>query len=251
MIEYRRTTPTDRPDVLDGLVRARDSDTSVMTDADLIGQMTILFGASYETTATALSWTLFLLAQHPEVALQVIDELDSVLGGELPSYEALSRLDYLEAVIKESMRVLTPIPYLARHATAATNLAGVELTPGDRVICSPYVTHHLPDLYADPFHFKPQRWADLEPDQYEYLPFGAGVRFCLGANYAMTVMKLTVAMILQRFRFSLVPDARIDQAVRVTMRPKRGLPMTFHDQDRRFEAVRVRGNVHDMVSPAV
>ena len=247
MIDFRRTTPTDQPDVLDRLVHARDADSSSMTDGDLIGQMTILFGASYETTATALSWTLFLLAQHPEVALQVIDELDSVLGGDLPSYEMLPRLTYLEAVVKESMRVMTPIPYIARHATAATNLGGVELTMGDRVICSPYVTHRLPDLYPDPFRFRPERWDGLEPDQYEYLPFGAGVRFCIGANYAMTAMKMTVAMILQRFRFSIVPDARIDQTVRVTMWPKHGLPMTFHKQDRRFKAVRVRGNVHGIV----
>ncbi len=247
MIDYRRTTPTDQPDVLDRLVQARDADGSSMTEGDLIGQMTILFGASYETTATSLTWTLFLLAQHPEVALQVIDELDSVLGGDLPSYRMLPRLTYLEAVVKESMRVMTPVPYIARHATASTNLGGVELTMGDRVICSPYVTHRLPDLYPDPLRFKPERWDGLEPDQYEYLPFGGGVRFCIGANYAMTVMKMTVAMILQRFRFTVVPDARIDQTVRVTMWPKHGLPMTFHEQDRRFEAVRVRGNVHEMV----
>ncbi len=247
MIDYRRATPTDQPDVLDRLVQARDADGSSMTEGDLIGQMTILFGASYETTATSLSWTLFLLAQHPEVTLQVIEELDSVLGGDLPSYEMLPRLTYLEAVVKESMRVMTPIPYIARHATAATNLGGVELTVGDRVICSPYVTHRLPDLYPDPFRFRPERWDGLEPDQYEYLPFGGGVRFCIGANYAMTVMKMTVAMILQRFRFSIVPDARIDQTVRVTMWPKHGLPMIFHKQDRRFKAVRVHGNVHGIV----
>jgi cytochrome P450 len=109
------------------------------------------------------------------------------------------------------------------------------------------VTHHLPELYPNPERFEPQRWFGLKRGPYEYLPFSAGPRLCLGYSFAMQALKLSTAMILQRFRISLLPGARIDRTVRVTMSPKRGLPVVLHPPDRRFQAVPVRGNVREMV----
>jgi cytochrome P450 len=124
--------------------------------------------------------------------------------------------------------------------------SGVPLRPGDRVACSPYMTHHLPHLYPEPERFDPGRWSTIDPGPYEYLPFGAGPRFCLGYSLAMTGIKVALALILQRWRL-VVPGTRLDRLVRITMSPRHGLPMSVHPQDRRFRSVAVRGDIHEMV----
>src|SRR5207245_2055298 len=110
----------------------------------------------------------------------VYDELHDVLGGAPPTFTQLNRLPLIEAVIKESMRLLPPVPLTMRIAARSGDLGGIELQQGDRVVCSPYVTHHLPDLFPEPEKFHPQRWFKSKPGPYEYLPFGAGPRACIG-----------------------------------------------------------------------
>lgn len=248
MLDEKRAAGATGSDVVSLLVAANRDGKLWMTDEDLIGQATIAFAASYETTANAMTWTLFLLAQYPKVALDLLDELDAVFGGAPPSAETLARAPLLEAVVKESMRILPPVPYTIRVARGRqTPIGKFVLLRGDRVILSHYVTHHLPELYANPERFEPQRWFSMKRGPYEYLPFSAGPRLCIGYSFAMQALKVSTAMILQRFRFSVAPGTRIDRKVQVTMSPSRGLPMTIHPQDRRFERVPVRGNVNEMV----
>ncbi|HLW67637.1 MAG TPA: cytochrome P450 [Gemmataceae bacterium] len=239
--------PHSKGDLLDLLVRCRDSSEGQMTDADLLGQATILFAASYETQANALTWTLFLLSQHPEVLANLCDELWHVLQWSAPSLEDMDRLPYLEAVLKESMRILPPVPFTIRIVSREAELGGVALRPRDRVICSHFITHHLPELYEEPERFWPERWFGIDPNQYEYLPFSAGPRWCIGKNLAMAMMKIVLARLVQKWRFTMAPHARIDRYVSVTMGPRHGMPMVLAPQDRRFEAVPVTGNVHEMV----
>jgi len=248
MIENRRRSPQpEKGDMLDLLIRCRDTSGGQMTDADLLGQATILFAASYETQANALTWTLFLLAQHPEVLANLCDELWHVLQWSAPGLEDIDRLPYLEAVLKESMRILPPVPFTIRIVSQETELGGIPLRPRDRVICSHFITHHLPELYEEPERFRPERWFSIDPNQYEYLPFSAGPRWCIGKNLAMAMMKVVLAQLVQKWRFTMAPDARIDRYVSVTMGPKHGMPMVLAAQDRRFELVPVTGNVHEMV----
>ena len=218
-----------------------------MTDKDLIGQAAVLFAASYENVGNSLTWTLFLLAQHPRVLARLQEELEQTLKGEAPTSAQLDHLPFLDAVIKESMRVLAPVPYLVRAVDCPTGLGGIPLHKGDRIFCSPYFTHHMPELFPEPERFLPQRWSNIQPGAYDYLPFGAGPRFCVGYAFAMTEIKIALAMILQRWRLSVLPGARINRAVKVMMYPRDGMPMTIHPQDGRFQAVPVRGNIHDMV----
>lgn len=233
-------------DVLARLIRAREEGEG-MTDTDLVGQITILFGASYETTVNALTWTLFLLAQHPAVMHELLDELET-LGGAPPTFEQLSGLKLLEAVLKESMRLLPPLPYTIRAVVGrGAELCGRALHDGDRVVCSSFMTHHMPDLFPEPDRFDPRRWFRIDPGQYEYWPFSAGPRTCVGYLFAMTEMMIVLATILPRWRLSMVPRARVDRAVLLTLSPRFGLPMTVHRQDRRLEAAPVRGNIHEMV----
>jgi cytochrome P450 len=247
MLDEKRAAGATGSDVVSMLVAANRDGNLWMTDEDLIGQAAIAFGASYETTANAMTWTLFLLAQHPAAAHALLDEVDATLGGAPPTVDALARMPLLEASVKEALRILPPVPYTIRVARRRMPLGPFEVRRGDRVILSHYVTHHLPELYEQPERFLPQRWLTLKRGPYEYLPFSAGPRLCIGYSFAMQALKLSTAMILQRFRLAVVPGARIDRRVQVTLSPAHGLPVTVHAQDRRFEAAPVRGNVREMV----
>ncbi len=248
LVEKRRRDPSNRTDVLSILIQARDDENRGMTDMELVGQATILFGASFETTASTLTWTVFLLAQHPEIMRQLVDELDRVLGGNAPAREQLPQLSFLDRVIKESMRILPPVPFTIRAADEdQIPMGSLTLGHGTRVICSHFLTHHLADIYPEPELFRPDRWREVDPTQYEYMPFSAGPRACVGAMFAIQVLKISLAIMLQKFRFKAVEGALIDRVVRITMNPRYGMPMDLHENDRRYESSKVRGQIHEMV----
>ncbi len=247
MLDKRQTSLSSRTDVLEMLVRAYQTDSDPELLPDLIGPATFLFAASFETVANALTWSLFLLAQHPHIMAELYDELNQVLAGEAPTVSELDQLPFLEATIKESLRILPPVPITYRAARRDTELDGVAIRSGDRVLCSQYVTQHQPELFSEPNRFDPRRWSSIQPGAYEYFPFGAGPRCCLGYTLGMTVIKVSLAMILQSFRLSVASETRIDRLVKLTMSPKRGISMYIHKPDRKFEAVPVRGNIHEMV----
>jgi cytochrome P450 len=247
VIEEKRTASAEGQDVLSRLIRVRDEDNAQMTATDLVGQTTILFVASYKNVSSALTWTLFLMAQHPGDMADLLDELDGTLHGEPPTSEQLDELPLLDAVVKESLRILPPVPMTFRAVTGPVELGGLQLKEGDRVVLGHYMTHHLPKLYPDPEEFRPRRWFEIDPDQYEYVPFSAGPRSCIGDNYTTMVLKVSLAMILQRVRLTMIPGSRIDRYVDFSLSPKYGLPMAIHRQDRKFRSSPVRGNIHEMV----
>jgi cytochrome P450 len=248
MIEKRRANPNERRDVLSLLVAARDSENRGMTDEELVGQATILFGASFETAATTLTWTLFLLAQHPAVMRKLMDELDAVLSGNAPTPPQLLQLEFLGFVIKESMRVLSPVPYAIRATARRVKIGSLSLPHGATIVCGHYLTHHMPELYPEPERFQPERWQSIDPSQWEYLPFSAGPRICVGAVFATQLLRISLALMLQRFRFSVVPGTRIDRVVRITMQPRQGMPMKIFENDRQYAASNVTGQIHEMVT---
>ena len=248
MIERRRAKPGTRQDVLSLLVEARDDENRGMSDEELVGQATILFGASYETAATTLTWTLFLLAQHPAVMRKLMDEFDSVLSGNAPAPADLPRLEFLAHVIKESMRVLSPVPYAIRATARKVKIGPLALPHGSTIVCGHYLTHHMPEIYPEPERFRPERWQSIDPSQWEYLPFSAGPRVCVGAIFATQLLKISLALMLQRFRFSVVPGTRIDRVVRVTMQPREGMPMRVFENDRQYSSSEVTGQIHEMVT---
>ncbi len=248
MIAKRRRDPGLHSDVLSLLMEARDDENYRMTDTELVGQTAILFMASFETVATALTWTLFLLAQHPPVMRELMNEIDAVLNGGVPQLDHLGRLEYLALVIKESMRILPPVPYTIHATTRKVRFGPFALNHGARVINSHYLTHHLPELYPEPECFRPERWKEIDPNQYEYLPFSAGPRTCIGAAFATQFLKISLSMMLQRFRLAVVSGVRIDRIVRITMQPRHGLPVSVFENDRQFAASGVRGQIREMVA---
>ena len=247
IIARRRAQPGARSDVFSLLMEARDNEGRAMTDTELVGQASILFIASFETTTSALTWSLFLLAQHPAVMHQLMDEIESVLGDAPPDFDQLPQLPFLHWVIKESMRILPPVPYTVRVAQQPLKVGPFEVPQETRVIASHYLTHHLPDLYPEPERFRPERWRNINPTQYEYLPFNAGPRICIGGAFANQVLKISLAMILQRFRFTVVPGTRINRVVAISMNPRHGLPMIVAKKDRNYSVSEVRGQIRKMV----
>lgn len=245
--EKRAHPVTPDSDLLATLVRACDDGDPLVAPDDLIGQAVILFGASYETMANSMTWAMFLLEQHPEVLADVQAELDSVLGDGPPTPDQLARLRLLENVVKETLRVLPPVPMTLRVITNPVQLGPFEMRYGDRVLCSHFVTHHMPELYPEPERFLPARWDSIRPSQYEYLPFSAGPRTCLGYGYAMTAMKVMLASVLRRYRLELVPGTQVDPKIRVTMGPAGGLPATVRERTPPTGAVEITGGIRELV----
>jgi cytochrome P450 len=250
LIDEKRRQPAGQRDTLALLVGARDEDGGALTDAELVGQMTMLFSAGYDTSTQTLAWTLFLLAHHPEVLGEVLDEIDGELRGGEPTADSVKRLILLDRVVKESMRLLPATPALFTRVCAQEAPLGPYVLPrGANVVVSPFVTHRDPALYPEPARFRPERWERLEPTNYEYLPFGAGPRMCLGAGFATLSLRLVLPMILRRYRLSLAHGARISTKVGgVVLGPKPGLPMLIAPQDRVFpKPPPLRGNMREVV----
>jgi cytochrome P450 len=248
LIEHRRGAGAGGDDVLSRLISAHDDSGLGMTDAELIGQTTVLFGAAHLTTANTLTWTLFLLAQHPRAASALIEELDAALGGAVPSLRQLEELPLLDAVLKESMRILPASAYSHRVNVRPVQLGDLCLPPGTPIIFSQVITHHVPELFPEPEVFRPERWQTISPSPYAYFPFAAGPRMCIGAGLATMILKLTLTRILQHFRFSLVPGATIDARVDWTMlNPASGMPMRLLPLEAKLTSVPVDGSVHDLV----
>jgi len=250
LIARRRAAGTDGAyDVFALLLRNQAEDPNRISDERLVGQLVFMYGASYDTTASALAWTLFLISQHPKVMARIDEEGRAALGGAPPTIETITQLHYLDRVIKESLRLLAPPVYSVRVTSERVALGAYEAEKGTPIAFSHYITHHLPQLYPEPERFLPDRWETIQPSPYEYLPFGAGVHACLGAGLATMTMKIVLSMVVQRFRLTVVPHAHIARQVRITLSARDGIPVVAYRQDRAFERSKtpVRGNIHEMV----
>lgn len=240
IIEQKRSQP-EATDVLAALVHVHDEDGEKLSDDELIGHAFTLYVAGHETTANALTWTMYLLGQHPQVYNDLLDELDAKLHGAAPTIEQLSQLPLLEGVIKESLRLMPPALIGLRQTADECELGGFTHAKGTNILYSQFITHRLPELYTEPDRFQPERWRTLDRSPYEFMPFSAGHHMCIAASFAMQELKIVVAMMAQRYRLALRPNAMLNADLR--MRAKHGMPMRIFQQDRHFQRVPVRGNV--------
>jgi cytochrome P450 len=219
-----------------------------LSDEQLIGHTTLLFAAAHLTTAHTFSWILFLLAQHPWVLEKLQAELAAEVAGEIPQLEELERLPYLDAVIRESMRILPASSYSQRFTAAPVELGGMQLSQGTVVIFSQYMTHHRADLYERPDEFRPERWQSINPSPYAYLPFGAGPRMCIGAPLAMVEIRTALTMILRRFAFQIEPQSTVNGNVISTMLgPTSPIHARLMPGGQLPQTVPVYGTIHDLL----
>jgi cytochrome P450 len=248
LIEQRRSALGD--DVVSALVRANAEGVPWLTDDDLVGQVTLLFGASYETTAQALTWTLILLAQHPDAAKLLRDELVAAGGGAAPEFETLDALPFLDGVIRESLRMFPPVPYTIRIATRDASLLGAAVRRGDRVLCSHFFTHREAAVFPEPKRFAPERWRTVEPDPFEYLPFSVAPRMCIGAGFSSAVLKRAISAVALRHDFALPDRTRIDPVVRVTLGPRASVPLRLEDPVGSWRRAQLLGGFGELVAQA-
>ncbi|HEX3853140.1 MAG TPA: cytochrome P450 [Polyangiaceae bacterium] len=248
VIRQKRESVGERRDMLSMLLEARDEVGTALSEDDLVGHAGVIFAAGHETSSNALSWTLFLLAQHPRVLADLCDELNGRLHGGAPSFEDLADLPLLDHVVKESLRLFPPAPLNHRITARDSELGDYRIPSGTEILSSIYHTHRMPELYTEPLCFMPERWAKLDPGPYAYNPFSAGPRMCIGATFAQFEIKVVLAILLQRFRLELVPNQRIDRYFGITLAPTPRVLMKILRTDRAFaRAAPVHGNVHGMV----
>jgi cytochrome P450 len=226
LIAERRAGGEDRGDLLSMLVQAQDADDGTrMTERQLRDEVMTIYMAGHETTAVALSWTWYLLAQHPEADARLAAEVRDVLGGRTPKAADLPRLAYAGMVVTEAMRLYPPAYGLGRQAVEATEIAGHAVARNDILIAPTWVVHRDRRWFDEPEAFRPERWAgDLAQrlPRFAYFPFGGGPRQCIGNAFAQMEAVLVLAAIAQRFRLSLVPGQRITPTPYVTLRPEPG-----------------------------
>jgi cytochrome P450 len=232
IIEQRRRSPDGSDDLLTMLIETRDEETGeAMDDKQLRDEVMTLLLAGHETTSTALSWTLYLLSQHPDVRERLEVEVDAVLGDRKPAFEDLPKLSYANKVLQESLRLYPPAWGLARWCHEADEVGGYYVAPNTSVTLSPFLTHRHPDFWPEPERFDPERFAPEQEKgrpRFAYIPFGGGPRLCIGNQFAMTEAMLILATIVQRYRLELVPGHQVSIDPQITLRPKGGLPMLVH-----------------------
>ena len=228
IVEQRRQQTDD--DVLSAMLDARDEAGNQLSSEELRDEVITLLLAGYDTTANALTWTLMLLAKHPEVEAKLVTEVQSVLQNRLPTIDDIPQLPYTEMVIKESMRLYPPAWILGRELISDCKIGDRNFTRGTVIYFSQWAVHRDARFFRDPEQFNPDRWADNLSQRLPrcaYFPFGAGARVCIGKAFSMMETTLILTMIIQKFRLTLVPEHTIELLPSFTLRPKQGVKMAI------------------------
>lgn len=231
VVENRRKSGnTDRGDMLSMLLTAVDTegDGGQMTDQQVCDEITTLFVAGYDTTASGLAWTWYLLAQHPEIAEEATAEARRVLSNRTACYEDFDKLFYIRRIINESLRLYPPAwLIMLREATVATQLMGYHVPRKSWIYLAPWVTHRSERWFAEPLKFDPDRFSPeriAEIPQHAYYPFGLGPHRCIGEKLALLEMTLIVASVLRKFHVKLAANqGSVEVEAHTAIRPRGGL----------------------------
>ncbi len=227
LIARRRAAPTDNGDLVTLLLEAQDPEGGHgLDDTEVRDQALIFLLAGHETTATALTFTLHLLGQHPEIQSRVHDEVDRVLGGRIPTLDDVSALGYTTMAIKEAMRLYPSVYATGRVTSEADVIDGYEIAAGCTVFVSPWVTHRHPALWEEPERFDPERFdpqREAARHRYAYFPFGGGPRACIGAYFSMLEAVVVTATVMQSYVLTSRPGP-VPLFTGITLRPNAEVP---------------------------
>ena len=229
----RSNSAPDRANLLSSLLAARDENGSTFTNAQLLDEVRTLFLAGHETTALALTYSLYLLATHPAAQSKLREELDSALHGSPPAYADLDRLPFTRNVVTESMRLYPPADFLGREAVVDCTVGGIPVRKGTNLFMSQWVMHHDARYFTDPQKFDPDRWTpafEKSLPRFVYFPFGAGPRYCIGQTFAMAEAILCLAVICQRFTFGVDPNFNLELWPGITLRPRTGMRLVVQER---------------------
>jgi cytochrome P450 len=227
LLAEQRATAGGADNLLTRLVAARDPESGRgMDDEQLVDNLLTFYLAGHETTAKALTWTLYLLARSPEWAARLVDEVKAVTQGAGVEAGHLDRLVMLQQVLKESMRLYPPVPIMSRQAVAATRIEGLAIAPGMSILMPIYALHRHARRWERADEFDPTRFApgaEGAIPRYQYMPFGAGPRVCIGMPFAMMEATAILATFLQHARFEVADGEEPVPVARVTLIPRGGL----------------------------
>ena len=212
-------------DLLDLLRSGKDPKSGRrMNDVELRDNLLTFIVAGHETTALALSWSLYLLAHDSSVQDSIRSEAREVLGDRFATAEDAERLELTRRTVQEALRLYPPASLLARMALEPDEIGGREVRRGDTMFLPVYALHRNQLLWDDPNGFNPDRFADPKSvTPYSFLPFGGGPRICIGMNFAMTEAVIMLSSLVSRFRFTVVAGRRPDPVLILTLRPEGGV----------------------------
>jgi cytochrome P450 len=227
MVDAHRMADVDRGSLLDMMLAATPG-ADEESRRSLRDQVITIFLAGYETVANALSWTWYLLSQNPDCEAKFHAEVDSVIGGRLPTFEDLPRLRYTEGVLAESLRLYPPAWAMGRYALNDFELGKFFLPARTTVLISQFITHRDARYFPDPLRFDPDRFSvegKARRAKFTYFPFGAGARQCIGESFAWMEGVLILATLAQKWKMRLVAGHRVEPQPLITLRPKFGMKM--------------------------
>ena len=232
-IQNCRNDCTDRTDLLSMFARLKSNDTELMTDIQIRDELISMMSAGYQTMAIALNQSLRLVAENPSVDETISQELRLLLAGRLPSAQDVSKMEYVEKVIKEVLRFCPPAGVIVRRALNEDWIDRWRIPAGSRVFISSWVVQRNPGFFNEPLTFKPERWNP----QFErsvplcaYMPFGRGARTCIAASLSSLILQLSLATILQRYRFQALRTISPSQSSWPIILKAGGLQLTVHDR---------------------
>ena len=235
IIARRRSDDRDHGDLLSMLLAVRDEDTGeAMDDEQLRDEILTLILAGHETTATALSWTWYLLSHNPEVERKLHAELDQVLGGRSVSITDLPNLNYTAMVIDEAMRLYPPVWAIGRQAIRDDEVLGYYVPKGCNLVLSQWLVHRHPAFWTNPERFEPERFSTERAagrPRYAFFPFGGGPRMCIGNFFALTEAQIVLATVAQKYRLRVLADAPVEPHPLVTLRPRHGVKITLERRE--------------------
>ncbi|MBP7280719.1 MAG: cytochrome P450 [Leptospiraceae bacterium] len=227
-IDEHRKSGKDQGDFLSMLMLAKDEEgTGTMTDKQLRDEAITIFLAGHETTANALSWTLYLLAKNPDKKEKLLAEIDSVLGEKSPTAEDVPKLEYALMVFSEALRMYPPVWWTGRENLSEYKIGDYSFKKGTIFVISQYAMHHDTRFYPDPYNFRPERWLPEESEskpKFAFFPFGAGIRICIGNQFAEQEAILVLASLFQKWDFHTEEKKEVLSTM-LTLRPKDGMKM--------------------------
>jgi cytochrome P450/predicted unusual protein kinase regulating ubiquinone biosynthesis (AarF/ABC1/UbiB family) len=221
----RHADVSNRSDVLSLLLQASDDDGRPLEDPALRDELMTMLVAGHETTATALAWAVSHLLAHPEVGARALAELAEAGPAPLDP-QKVTRLEYLDALCRETLRLTPIVPLVGRRLTRPMRIGETDLPAG--VVAAPciYLAHRRAECWPEPGRFRPERFLETKPTPYEFLPFGGGVRRCLGMAFALVEMKIVLAEVLSRVEVHAAPGYQVRVVRRsVTLAPSQGMPV--------------------------
>jgi cytochrome P450 len=229
LVDRRRRTPEEHFDFLSMLMASRDRETDeAMSDKELIDEVLTLIVAGHETTAAALTWTWYLISQHPEAQARLQAEADRMSPDHTLGLDAAESLEFTHQVLQEALRLYPPGWLITRRTLEADELGGYPIAPRTDVFISPYMLHRHPALWSEPEEFRPERFAGPDAEErhrFAYIPFAVGPRHCIGENIAMFEMLVHVHAMARRFSLTRADNGPIELEAQINLRPRSNLMM--------------------------